>query len=90
MTTPRQRRFLFALVGWVLGGAALLATADALTLERAFVVGFLGLVLLTALTAPVHVAPRWRRRLRWPLLVGGLVFLAFVTVRTLQKFVASL
>ena len=90
MTTPRQRQFLFAQVGWLLGGIALLATFGALTLEYVFVVGFVGLVLVTALTAPVHANVRWRGRLRWPLLLGGLAFTVLVVLRTVEKVIGSL
>jgi len=90
MTTPRQRQFLFAQVGWILGGIALLATLGALTLEYVFVVGFVGLVLVTALTAPVHATVRWRTRLRWPLLLGGLAFTVLVVLRTVEKVIGSL
>ncbi|MBV0923973.1 hypothetical protein KTS45_07125 [Halomicroarcula limicola] len=90
MTTPRQRRFLYAHVGWTLLGIALLSTVGALTLEYVFVCSFVGLVLLTALTGPAHATPRWRTRLRWPLVVGAVVFAALVALRTLEKFVASL
>ncbi|GGO00954.1 MULTISPECIES: hypothetical protein [Haloarcula] len=90
MTTPRQRRFLYAQVGLTLVATAILATVGALTLEHVFVVSFLGFVVLTALTAPVHVTPRWRSRLRWPLLAGAVAFLVLVGLRTLEKFVGSL
>ncbi|KAA9396480.1 hypothetical protein Har1130_17575 [Haloarcula sp. CBA1130] len=90
MTTPRQRRFLFAQVGWMLAGIAVLASVGALTIEHAFVVAFVGLVVVTALTAPVSVTARWRARLRWPLLVSGLVFAVLVGFRTFEKFVGSL
>ncbi|WP_262178054.1 hypothetical protein [Haloarcula laminariae] len=90
MTTPRQRRFLFAQVGWMLAGIAALASAGALTLEYAFVVGFVGLVVVTALTTPVNATVRWRARLRWPLLVGGLVFAVLVGLRSVAKFFGTL
>ena len=90
MPTPRQYRFLRANLFTTLLGIALLASLGALTLEHAFLVGFLALVAVTTLTAPVHVTPPWRRRLRWPLLVAGGVFLALVGVRTAEKLLAAL
>ena len=90
MTTPGQRRFLYAQVGWMLVGTALLATGGVLTLEHVFVVSFVGLVLVTALTAPHSATPQWRSRLRWPLLVGTLVFVVFVAARSVQKFLDQL
>jgi hypothetical protein len=90
MTTPRQRQFLLGQAGWMLLGIALLASAGRLTVELVFVVSFVGLVVVTALTAPVHAAVEWRTRLRWPLLVGALVFAVFVGLRTVEKFVGTL
>ena len=90
MTTVRQRQFLLAHTGWTLAGIALLSTAGQLTGEYLFVVAFVGLVLVTALTAPVYAVVGWRRRLRWPLAVGALVFLAFVGLRTVEKFLGAL
>lgn len=62
---------------WVVGS---------LTAELVFVASFLGFALVTALTAPLHDRPAWRSWLRWPLLVGTLVFLVVVGLRTLEKF----
>lgn len=89
MTTPRQRRFLFAQVGWMLATTAVLASVNALTVEYAVVAAFVGLTVVTALTAPVHATVEWRRRLRWPLLGGAVVFLGFVALRTLDKFLRA-
>ncbi len=90
MTTPRQRQFLSLQAGWMLLAIALLASAGRLTGELVFVASFVGLVVVTALTEPVHATVDWRGRLRWPLAVGALVFAAFVAVRTFEKFVGSL
>ncbi|WP_336338310.1 hypothetical protein [Haloarcula brevis] len=90
MTTPRQRQFLLYQAAWTLAGIALLASAGRLTVEVAFVVAFVGLVVVTALTAPIHATVGWRTRLRWPLLVGAAVFAVFVGLRTVEKFLGAL
>ena len=74
----------------MLAGIAVLASVGSLTLEYAFVVSFVGLVVLTALTAPIHVTVGWRTRLRWPLVVGTAVFVVLAGVRTVEKFIGSL
>lgn len=74
----------------MLGSVGVLATVGSLTLEYVFVLSFLGLVVVTALTSPVHVTVGWRTRLRWPLVVGAAVFVALVGLRTLDKFIRSL
>jgi hypothetical protein len=90
MPTPRQRQFLFAQTVWILVSAALLSTVGRLRLEYVFVSSFVGFVVLLALTAPVHARPRWRSRLRWPLVVGSLVFCALVILETVAKFLTQL
>jgi uncharacterized membrane protein len=90
MTTPRQRQFLLYQAAWMLVGIALLASVGRLTAELVFVLSFVGLVVVTALTAPVHATVRWRTRLRWPLLVGAAVFAVFVGLRTVEKFLGTL
>jgi hypothetical protein len=86
MLTPRQRQFLYAQTGWMLATIALLSTIGQLRLQYVFVSSFVGFALLVALTAPVHAVPRWRSRLRWPLVVGSLVFGTLVVVQTVLKF----
>ena len=71
-------------------GIALLASAGRLTGELVFVVSFLGLVVVTALTEPVHATVDWRGRLRWPLSIGAIVFAVLVAIGTFEKFVGSL
>ncbi|MFC7138077.1 hypothetical protein ACFQRB_19605 [Halobaculum litoreum] len=90
MATPRQRQFLLWQAGWMLLGIALLASVGRLTGELAFVVSFVGLVVVTALTEPIRATVDWRGRLRWPLAVGALVFAVLVAVRTFEKLVGSL
>lgn len=90
MTTARQRRFLLAYLGGTLAVVAGLSSLDALSLELAASLSVLVLFAVTTLTAPVHVLPAWRRRLRWPLAGAGAVFLALAGYTTLQKFLAAL
>jgi hypothetical protein len=35
-------------------------------------------MLLTIATAPVNLTPRWRARLKWPIVVGFLIFIYLV------------
>jgi len=90
MTTARQRQFLFGQVGWMLAGVGVLASVGRLTLEYAFILSFVGLVVVTALTTPIHATVDWRTRLRWPLIAGSLVFMILVGIRTFEKFVRTL
>lgn len=84
MTTTRRRRFQTAQLAWMLGSCLLLVALDALTLELFFVVSLIGLLVVIELTAPFNVTPTWRRRLRWVVAVGLLVF-AYIVVRRILE-----
>jgi len=64
----------------MLGAVLALSLLGALELELFFVVSLIGFLVVVELTAPFNVTPRWRRRLKWLILLGLLVF-AYVVVR---------
>lgn len=72
-----------ATVAWACLSIVLLTALDAFSLELAFVCSLIGLLVIVELTAPVNVDPRWRTRLRWILLAGGVVFVVVVIRRIL-------
>lgn len=57
-----------------------LALLSSLSLELFFVVSLIGFLVVTELTAPFAVTPRWRARLKWFVLLG-LIGFAYVVVR---------
>lgn len=61
-----------------------LALLDALTLELFFVLSLIGFLVVTELTAPFAVTPRWRKRLKWIIALGLVVFSAIVVRRILE------
>lgn len=81
MATRRRQRFVLAQVAVMLAAVFLLVLLDAFTLELFFVLSLIGLLVVTELTAPFAVAPRWRKRLRWVILLGLLVFGYIVALR---------
>jgi hypothetical protein len=58
----------------------LLALLGAFSLELFFVVSLIGFLVVTELTAPFAVRPRWRRRLKWFILLG-LAGFAYIVIR---------
>jgi hypothetical protein len=80
MTTRRRTRFVHATLAWQLAAALVLVALGALTLELFFVVSLIGFLVVTELTAPLNVRPAWRKRLRW-LIAAGLVVFAYVVIR---------
>jgi hypothetical protein len=84
MSTRRRRRFIHAQVAWMLAAVLALALLDALTYELWFVVSLIGLLVVTELTAPFSVTPRWRARLRWLIALGLLVF-GYIVVRRILE-----
>ena len=80
MSTRRRQRFVHGQVAWMLVSILTLAALHALSLELFFVLSLIGLLVIIELTAPFNVSPTWRRRLKWFILVGLVVF-AIVVVR---------
>ena len=76
----RALRFLLGVLAVLCGALLVLTLIDALTLEIFFVIGFIGFLFVTMLTAPVLARPRWRRRLKWPI-AGGLLIFGLIVVR---------
>lgn len=84
MPTQRRERFIHAQLAWMLVTLVLLAALDTVSLESFFLISLLGLLIVTELTAPLNVTPKWRKRLRWIILAGLAVFGVFI-VRFLQQ-----
>lgn len=72
----------------MLGSILILALLDAITLELFFVLSFIGFLVLIELTAPIAVTPTWRRRLKW--LIGlGLIVFGYIVVRRILAILPS-
>ena len=84
MPTPRRLRFVHAQAAWLLASLFALTLLGALSLELFFVVSLVGFLVVVQLTAPFNVTPRWRRRLKWFIAVGLLVFGYIVVKRILE------
>ena len=70
VTVTRRQRFVYRHLAWMLCSALVLALLDALTYEVFLIVAFVGFLSLLEWTAPVRIAPPWRRRLRAAILLG--------------------
>jgi len=84
MPTYRRQRFIHALTAWMLAVVLLLVLVDALAYELVFVLSLIGLLIITELTAPIHITPQWRRRLFILIGLGLLVFGLIVVRRILE------
>jgi hypothetical protein len=80
MTTRRRQRYVHATIAWLAASALVLSLLGALEYELFFVCSLIGVLVVTELTAAVNVTPTWRKRLRW-LIALGLVVFAYVVVR---------
>lgn len=68
----------------MLATLVLLSAAGLLSLELFFLASLTGLLVLVELTSPVNVAPRWRARLKWIILLGLVGFGYFMIQRILD------
>ena len=67
-----------------------LTALGAFSYEVFFTVSLVGLLAITELTAPARVTPEWRRRLRWVIAFGLLIFVFTVARRLLLTVPADL
>lgn len=74
MGTVRRHRYINGVMAWCLGSLLVLVLLGSFSFELFFVISLIGLLIVTELTAPVTITPAWRRRLRWPLLLGLVIF----------------
>ncbi len=81
MPTRRRRQFVHGQLAWMLATVIVLVALGALSLELFFVVSLIGFLVVIELTAPFNVTSRWRRRLRWLVAAGLLIFGWIVTRR---------
>ena len=84
MPTARRQRFIHGNVAWMLAAVLVLVLLDSLSYELFFVVSLIGFLVVTELTAPFNVTPRWRSRLKWLIGLGVVVF-GYVVVRRILE-----
>jgi hypothetical protein len=77
-------RFVYLQTFAMLMGLLVLAAIGAASLPNFLVVSFVSLLVVAEYTAPIALRPRWRRRLRW-VLVGGAVIFAYVSAQYLMS-----
>lgn len=80
MTTRRRERFIYGHLAWLLSTVLVLVLLESLTLELFFVIGLIGFLVITELTAPFNLTPDWRSRLKWIIGVGLVVF-GYIVIR---------
>ena len=84
MATVRRMRFIRGQLAWMLAAILVLVVLDAFSYELFFVLSLIGFLIVLELTAPVNVTPRWRSRLKWPVLIGLIAFGVIVIRRILE------
>lgn len=84
----RRDRFLVAYLAWMVATLFVLVVLESFSYELFFVVSLVGLLIVTELTMPFRVTPRWQRRLRWLILLG-LVGFGYVVVRRILEILPS-
>lgn len=75
-----QREFTLVQVAWIAFAGFSLLFLRLFTLETFFLVSYAGFLVAVALTATTTRLP-WRRRLKWPIAAGFVVFVLVVARR---------
>lgn len=84
MQTRNRRRYIIATISWLSASALVLTLLQSLTLELFFVIALIGILIVTELSAPINLTPRWRRRIKWILIPLLLVF-GYIVVRRILE-----
>lgn len=74
MPTRRRKQFIIGTLAWMLGTVLVLVVLESFSFELVFVLSLVGFLVVSELTAPFTVTPRWRRRLKWLIGIGLLGF----------------
>ncbi|TKX47259.1 hypothetical protein EXE41_06455 [Halorubrum sp. SD690R] len=82
MSVARQYNFVSAVLAWSLASLFILVATGWLTYELFFVISLIGVLIVVEFTSPVSVRPRWRKRVRWIILIGIAGFLVVLARRT--------
>lgn len=88
MTTVRRFRFVHGVTAWLLATLLVLVLLGSFSYELFFVLSLIGFLVVTELTAPFLVTPRWRRRLRWPIAIGLVIF-ALIVARRIYEILSG-
>lgn len=84
MTVKRRLEFVHGQVAWMAAVIIILFLLDAFSYELFFAGSFVGLLVMIEYTSTVEVTPTWRRRLRWIILIGLLVFGVVIVERIVR------
>ncbi|MDS0300279.1 hypothetical protein NDI76_16150 [Halogeometricum sp. S1BR25-6] len=88
MATTRRQRFVNGQIAVMLASIVGLSLIGAFSLGLFVLVSLIGFLLLTVATAPVNVTPRWRSRLKWPIVLGLAIF-AYLLVRQVASILST-
>jgi hypothetical protein len=88
MPTRRRQQFITGHLAWMLATVLVLTLLESLSYELFFVISLIGFLVVTELTAPFAVRPRWRRRLKWLIALGLAVF-GYIVVRRILEILPS-
>jgi hypothetical protein len=80
VATRRRQQYVTGVLAWALSAILVLVLLGSLSYELYFVLTLIGFLVVTELTAPFNITPRWRSRLKWFILAGLIVF-AYVVIR---------
>lgn len=76
-------QFVRAQIACMVAAVLALALLDAVSYELFFVLSLIGFLIVTELTAPLNLTPKWRGRLKWFIIIGLIIFAVVVVRRIL-------
>ena len=86
MQTSRRQRVIYGQTAWMLATIIVFAAVGSLALDLFVMLSLVGLMIVVELTAPINITPRWRKRLRW-VIVAGLVIFCYLVINRLLEII---
>lgn len=84
MATTRRLQFVNGQISWMVATIVALSVFGALSFELFVTVSLIGFLIVTELTAPAAVTPRWRTRL-WNIIAIGIISVALIVAARILR-----
>lgn len=84
MATRLRMRFVWGVLAWMVATVLVFSVLDAFSYGLFFTISLIGLLIVTELTAPLCVTPRWRTHLLWFIVLGFVGFAAIISRRVYE------
>ncbi|MFC4542218.1 hypothetical protein ACFO5R_09790 [Halosolutus amylolyticus] len=84
MATRLRMWFAWGVLAWLVATVLVLSILGSFSYGLFFTFALIGLLVVTELTAPLSVTPRWRTHIRWLIVLGFVGFVVVISRRVYE------